>query len=337
MIIKLKVEGLENDEPECSRNFFNKNFNHIMRSKTIDITKGLCMFLIVIGHCLAPDSYVRWIFSSFHVPMFFLLSGLLFNEKKWSNFLFFLKARFKSIMIPCISFTIITSLISSLLLSNFSIFSLGNALPGALWFLPILFITELIYHPICLVKEKYRPSLLFLIAIIGLYSLPREGKFSIYSIPLSITYYGLGHYLRICGFIMWLENNNKILLLVLPILIFTPLLYLKQTCDYVSFSENIMSYSSFVISFVGIFALFGVALFIKGFKVDLEKIMLWVGKNTIIIMGIHMLLIGLSSEYIAGLFESKIVYKIIEQFILWTILYVLVLVINKKIPWIIGK
>ena len=136
---------------------------------------------------------------------------------------------------------------------------------------------------------------------------------------------------------MWLENNKKILLPVLPILIFTPSLYLEQTYDYVSFSENIMSFSSFVISFVGIFALFGIALFIQGLTVDLKKIIPWIGKNTIIIMGVHMLLIELSTEYIAGLFKSKIVYKIIEQFILWTILYVLALVINKKIPWIIGK
>lgn len=54
-------------------------------------------------------------------------------------------------------------------------------------------------------------------------------------------------------------------------------------------------------------------------------------------MGVHMLLIEVSSEYVAGFFGSKIVYKIIEQFILWTFLYFFVLVINKKIPWIIGK
>lgn len=97
------------------------------------------------------------------------------------------------------------------------------------------------------------------------------GFFSVYSIPLSITYYGLGHYLRICGFTMWLENKKHTLLPVLPIFIFTPLLYLKETGDYISFSENIMSYSSFIISFVGIFALFAIALFIQGLKVYLEK------------------------------------------------------------------
>lgn len=143
-----------------------------MRSKTIDMAKGMGMLFIVTGHCLAPDSIFRWYLSSFHVPLFLFLSGLMFNDKKWNKFLPFFKARLRTIMWPCLIFTIIISFISSLSLKDFDLNSLKESLPGALWFLPILFVCELIYYPITKIRVEYRPILLYIIVIFSVCASP---------------------------------------------------------------------------------------------------------------------------------------------------------------------
>lgn len=162
--------------------------------------------------------------------------------------------------------------------------------------------------------------------------------YSISSIPLSVTYYGFGHYSRICKFESWLVNNKKCFLSILPILVVSPLLYLLQTQDHVSFSENIMSYGSFLLSFIGITGAFVFVLFIQELNINsVENVICWIGKNTIVIMAFHMLLICLSVEYIAKFIQPKILYKIIEQIFLWSFLYVIVHIVNQNAPWIIGK
>lgn len=49
----------------------------IKRIDWIDVAKGIGIILMVMGHTSMPDAINRWIYS-FHMPLFFLLSGLLF-------------------------------------------------------------------------------------------------------------------------------------------------------------------------------------------------------------------------------------------------------------------
>lgn len=50
----------------------------------VDVAKGVGIFLMVMGHSSMPDAVNRWIYS-FHMPLFFLLSGLVFNPGKYPN------------------------------------------------------------------------------------------------------------------------------------------------------------------------------------------------------------------------------------------------------------
>ena len=52
---------------------------HKDRIVTLDIMKGIGILLMIAGHCnLLPDSILKWIFT-FHMPLFFLISGFLFK------------------------------------------------------------------------------------------------------------------------------------------------------------------------------------------------------------------------------------------------------------------
>ena len=131
----------------------------------IDIAKGFAIFAIVLGHTLYPCP-VRFYLSSFHVPIFFFLSGVLFSSGNL-NFKKFFNKKIK-LMIAYYVFAIISIIIfifmgkfaSQSLEKNVSNFSFidnfvgmlyGNGKNGLmkwnlpLWFLPCLFITSIIF------------------------------------------------------------------------------------------------------------------------------------------------------------------------------------------------
>ena len=61
-----------------------------MRDLTIDISKCLGIFLVVLGHCLHNDSAAHDVIYLFHMPLFFFLSGFFFREQ---DLLLFLEIR----------------------------------------------------------------------------------------------------------------------------------------------------------------------------------------------------------------------------------------------------
>ena len=54
----------------------------IVRVDEIDIAKGLGILLVIVGHLLPEDSWMRQIIYSFHMPLFMFISGGLFYYTK---------------------------------------------------------------------------------------------------------------------------------------------------------------------------------------------------------------------------------------------------------------
>lgn len=50
------------------------------RNKTIDISRGIAIILMVIGHS-GCNEYVRKFIYLFHMAVFFMISGYLFTPK----------------------------------------------------------------------------------------------------------------------------------------------------------------------------------------------------------------------------------------------------------------
>ena len=128
------------------------------RISWIDITKGLAIILVVIGHSIQSfgnDLHILFrVIYSFHMPVFFVLSGYTFKAS--TPFKEFLRKKAKSLLLPYFSFVLITSLyeiLLSLLRGNLktfftdiktsalnTIFITSNSYFLNLWFLPALFV-----------------------------------------------------------------------------------------------------------------------------------------------------------------------------------------------------
>ena len=142
------------------------------RIAAFDIMKGIAILLVIVGHCqLIPKWIPHWIYS-FHMPLFFLISGWFY--KGYSNTNDFLKKNYQRLLIPFLFTTLIMviyNLVATIRYSNWGImkeqlvaiafptgiyrpwmwqFLTGPSEIGPIWFLISLFwcriITDFLIH-----------------------------------------------------------------------------------------------------------------------------------------------------------------------------------------------
>lgn len=77
-----------------------------MRDERFDVLKGFGILAVVVGHSGAP-SFIEHFVYSFHMPLFFLISGLLVKKEYILDLKLFLKKRVKSLYMPFIKWTAI--------------------------------------------------------------------------------------------------------------------------------------------------------------------------------------------------------------------------------------
>jgi len=128
------------------------------RLNLLDIAKGIGIFLVVFGHVTHNPTYREFIWN-FHMPLFFFISGILYNSEV--DFIVHLKKRIKTIVIPYVIFYLSTylywavierhfrggeySLLHQLIGLPYGTYSKYMNFNGALWFLPCLFTTDFIF------------------------------------------------------------------------------------------------------------------------------------------------------------------------------------------------
>lgn len=156
-----------------------------MREKYFDIAKGIAILTVIMGHAISECLVKRWIFS-FHMPIFFLISGYFFHKKDMK---IYTKTKAKQLLVPYI-FTcfgiMISSVIVNLLLNNTigikdniqewiiaSLYGSGGVhevpfhIPqiGAIWFLWALFLSLIIMNSI--VDYKYNFLIVIALFLVG--------------------------------------------------------------------------------------------------------------------------------------------------------------------------
>lgn len=162
------------------------------RNISIDIAKGIGIILVVLGHTKGPKELINFIYC-FHMPLFFFISGYLFNFDKWSNrFSEFIKTRINRLIIPyfvmslCFFYPFWFVLgrkfgegkdLNIVPIKDFIGIFYGSAVDHymdfntPLWFLLCLFISEIIFFFILkkFKKSVYRIFSVIVISLMGYY------------------------------------------------------------------------------------------------------------------------------------------------------------------------
>ena len=153
---------------------------HKKRVVWIDISRGIAIISVIIGHSLGNyfPNYLASVIFAFHMPIFFILSGYLYREKSFSsifknNFFNLILPYFAVILIETVILIVCRFLPNPLLYSRFgslkqllfaAIYGIGGAavtpwknnIPwiGAIWFLLAMFFGSQIFNLIMQVKFK---------------------------------------------------------------------------------------------------------------------------------------------------------------------------------------
>lgn len=144
------------------------------RFEYIDIAKGIGILLVVWAHILLVGVSHRVIYA-FHMPLFFLISGMLFKRDKFHNFGDFLKRRAKRLLVPFVVYSVVTwaiwaifrfirhdavvsywdPLLQTVIAKGSGAYMVHNS---ALWFIPCLFVTEIIYFAFSKLSDIFKLS-----------------------------------------------------------------------------------------------------------------------------------------------------------------------------------
>lgn len=135
-------------------NTFQETNNRII---WIDICKGLAIVLVILGHTYRSNAIQNWLYS-FHMPLFFILSGWLRGNKGAADNVSFVKKQALGLVWPFILFEALTYVYWLIIESHFREFDMGP-----LWFLVVLFLVEIICNWLIINKSKMCVSILALV------------------------------------------------------------------------------------------------------------------------------------------------------------------------------
>lgn len=151
----------------------------------IDIAKAIAILAMIEGHSVAYGGHARNLIYSFHMPIFFVLTGFTIKPvSNLSDFFRAVKRDFIKIILPCVATQAINGLISYWVYDEMASESLhlrleqlwwgsaidvyGHSCLGMIWFLVALFWTKQLYYIITLIfPNKYNGALFLLFAVAG--------------------------------------------------------------------------------------------------------------------------------------------------------------------------
>ncbi|MGE5455590.1 MAG: acyltransferase family protein [Ignavibacteriales bacterium] len=198
------------------------------RNKTIDVTKGIAIILVVIGHCIQYGMGSSWINNWYffhdvifkliyglHMPLFILISGyLFFSTIKKRNTIEIIKSRIFNILIPIFLWVILYKIIDLLIFEKPFIFdTFFYDFFNSLWFLWAIFYISLI---VLFVNKIFKDNI-FIYVLINILLLLLTDKYNIalysYLYPYFIIAYFYHKYqTKINQFLYKINDYIKILI-----------------------------------------------------------------------------------------------------------------------------
>lgn len=317
------------------------------RCMWIDVLRALLIITVIVGHSNADARMIQIIFW-FHMPLFFILSGLLLHMPQKSEWKMWAVKKAKRLLLPCFAFFMLCSILDgSLSISSFACFVVGGRRQsGVYWFATVLFLAEIAVSLIELhISSNKWKALLYAgcygIAILeSAFFIPGDTAlipnwlklpWNIDVVPLAMAYLMLGYYGKkyITGVLEEKGTLFKGIAVGASIAVSALFVYLcwKGSFDYHLDMKN-GHYANpvfallFPMTFGVILTVLAVALSkVRGFN----GILAYVGKTSMTMMYLHILIIGQMMRRVFG--ESYSIFLCV----------VIVLLLSCLFQWFIEK
>ena len=266
----------------------------------VDIAKGIAILATIIGHTFSYGTNGRNLIFSFHMPLFFILTGYTIHTvADWQSFWRGLRKDLRYLILPCLGFQAVNLIFSILRYGDVSgqfvhmlkqlywasaVDHAGHPGIGMLWFLVVLFWAKQMYRLIGLmVKSEFSPVCFFLSACFGkmlsaITWLPQSFDL----VFVAVLFIWAGSALR------QYEQEIRPYWLILFMVGFVFWMYEVQNGVYIEIGTR--SYPDFPLSLVeavaGSMSIFLLAKAISDIKYCALPLTA-IGRNTLIILGVH--------------------------------------------------
>ena len=338
------------------------------RDKSIDIARGISMILVIAGHCKYIDSGLKiWLYS-FHIPLFFFLSGMVFNYDKYKSVTDFLKNKIKKLMLPYFTIGILiiflNNIYSSIIIKQFVVSSFLNSCltnikqlfisyrlhPDyySFWFIPPLFVALIVFYVIIkkLNTNKRKTAILIVVAIISsiiqvfFFKYVKGFYYSLDLVPIALSFISFGYIYR--SKINYLKKHiysfDCLLILLFIHIVISFINFRLGRTDL--FYCEMGNYFFFMIA-----ALLGIMIvMIIANQINSSKILEYIGKNTFTFYFFHSIIVFPICDYIIwkalSIFNYELpanVMFLIYMIISCIILFVISFIINKYLPFLYWK
>lgn len=289
-----------------------------MREKTIDVLKGIGIISVVIGHATWTISLGKYSFDIgrfvylYHIALFIFAAGYVFKKDAVKEFSGFLWKKVKSLYIPFLKYATLLLLLRPVCIKmgilsesknisdylsmfiNILLFQTFGEFASALWFVPMFFITNIIFAVLIRSSGKFRYANQVLLmgviffGIMGIELVSRNMSY-LYRIEIAFMYIpimGLGYCIK-----KYWEKIQKVFLL-LPGVIAGIIIYSisNRTGSYIDVSCNMImgKILFYVVTVLGIYFSVSVSRFICKFKI-ISDVLAKIGQYTFLIMAFHLI------------------------------------------------
>ncbi len=314
--------------------------------KEIDILKGFGIIFMILGHVSIGYPIEKYI-SSFHMPLFFCVSGFLYVNRNL-DFKSFNQKKVKRLLRPYVIFGIFHYIVKVpyLIIKNENIleplyhlfFFNNDKLPicGALWFLTALYFVYIIYFFIDKINNNILKNIsVFFLVMLGYWITLRIRLPLSFDIALiSIGFFHIGHLFRNIY-----ENRVNLRYMYIIAMIFGGILsYINQKVNLreAIFGNFIIFYFCSIILTLG---WLGVSIKLKNIGGKIVSELEYIGKNSLLYMIFNQIIVWIPNNIINKYkFLGNCYLKIVLVFFTLIILHYISKVFknNKTLNKIIG-
>lgn len=323
----------------------------------IDTLRGLSMFFVVWGHSFPSVNWFlrKWIYS-FHMPIFFFISGLVHRNEDTLPFKEFLKNKIKGLIIPYIAVNIVcfvailflyyigfykTIDVSGLLFGMFYSNDLVVKAPcGQAWFILCLFIAEIMFYFLKKIStdDKHLFTNVLIVGLIGYattltkYEQPLPWHFDTAFTGVVLYFVGYIFMKHISKFKSILENDKKKFFIGLFLGLLGGLVCYAN--GRVSMHAN--NYGSISLFYISVLStIFGFVCFVNLF---MKKSVVFrkVGTYTIFYLAYHVLIMRIITK-IYPIINTSNIYLLLFSIATFFAFYPIAIFVYKHAPFIVGK
>lgn len=293
------------------------NYSEKKRIDSVDILRAVGILIMVMGHVGFGGKFDRYI-HSFHMPIFFLISGYLFTSKPEVNLFGVIIKRAKRLLIPYVFYAVLNYVFWLLLgpepgrlwyeplIKAVTYNTSGLPICGALWFLTAMFFAETFYLLLDrLLKNRVVRAIIVIILAFAASIL--QNRFA-YRLPLTIdtavVCMGFLEIGRVFGnvdrkaFMQKLQEKKAVLFLVGVVLAVINA-WLSFVNEYVNIKSGWYGFEPlfWINAIIGSAAFLAFAVWfdrVAGERNVLRKILVRIGKTSMVFLGLNQLVILLA-------------------------------------------